>query len=120
MLAVMVSATIESVMELAGRLSVPLTIKLETLRLLIVELVIVVVANVVVAEKVLRPVKVWLLARYAKEVVPVNWFTERPVMVALVKLSEELTVSAPMVLVLDMMPPQALSRPVSEPPASNR
>ena len=94
-----------SVTELAGRFSVPLTAKLEML------------ASV----KVLVPVKVWLLAKYAKEVVPVNWFTERPVTVAPVKLSEEETVSAPMVLVLDMIPPQALSCPLiySPPTTSN-
>ena len=116
----MLSATIESVMELAGKFRVPLTIKLEIFALVMVELAAVVVAKVVVAEKVLRPVKVWLLARYAKEVVPVNWFTERPVMVALVRFNEELTVSAPMVLVLEMIPPQALRSPVIVPPAKSR
>jgi hypothetical protein len=47
-----------------------------------------VVVKVVVALKVLVPVKVWLLAKYASEEVFANWFTLNPEMVAPVKLAE--------------------------------
>ena len=116
--AVMLSATMASVMELSGRLRVPLTIKLEILAPMMVELVIVVVVNVVVAEKVLRPVKVWLLASLARVAASDKLLDDRPVTVAPVKFKVDETVNDPIVEVLEIIPPQALSSPVMVPPAS--
>ena len=96
------------VIELAGSERVLVTVRLPMLALVIVELVMVVVAKVVVAEKVLSPVQVLLPARAAT---PETEAEVSPVIVALVRLREEETVSAPMVEVLLIMPPQAEKRP---------
>ena len=82
----------------------------------IVEEAIVVVAMVVVAEKVFVPVKTLLAARVARVLASERSETESPVIVALVTLSVEETVSAPTVVVLVKMPPQALRSPVRDPP----
>ena len=102
---------------MAGRESAVTTLRVPTFAVVIVELAAVVVVNVVVAEKVLVPVKVWLLASLARVAASDKLLDDRPVTVAPVKLSVEETVSAPIVEVLDIIPPQALSRPVMVPPA---
>lgn len=92
------ATTMASVILLLGSVSAPVSTKLVRLSEVIVELVIVVVANVVVAENIFKPVKVWLLARYAIVVDPVSWFTFKPLIVAPVKLTVDVTVRRPMVV----------------------
>lgn len=91
----MLSATIASVIELFGNDNAVATFNVPTLAVVIVELAMVVVA------KVLVPVNVLLLAKYANDDVPDNWLTDRPETAAPAdRLKAVATVSVPMLAVV--------------------